>query len=109
MKKITGDIIILHMDTKNHDHMLYCSWDMAYDGCNFYISFWAIFCPFTQLTAQKIKIKKKKKKSPEDIIILHMCTKHYDLMMYSSSDVVCKGWTDGWKTWYTDPGAPPKK
>ena len=62
MKKIAEDIIILHMDTKNHD-MLYCSWDMACDGCNFYISFWAIFCPFTQLTAQKIKIKKKRKKA----------------------------------------------
>ena len=64
MKKIAGDIIILHMDTKNHDHILYCSWDMACDGCSFYISFRAIFCPFTQLTAQKIKIKKKKEKKP---------------------------------------------
>ena len=25
MKKIPGDIIILHKYTKNHDHMLYCS------------------------------------------------------------------------------------
>ena len=25
MKKTTGDIIILHKCTKNHDHMLYCS------------------------------------------------------------------------------------
>ena len=24
--------------------------------CNFYFSFWAIFCPFTPLTARKIKI-----------------------------------------------------
>ena len=30
---------------------------MAHDGCN-YVSFWAIFCPFT---AQKMKISKKKK------------------------------------------------
>ena len=58
-KKTPGDIIILHMCTKNHDHMLYCSLDMAHDGYNFYFSFWAIFCPFTPLTAQKIKIKKK--------------------------------------------------
>ena len=41
---------------ENHDHMLYCSWDMAHDRCNFHFSFWAIFCPFTPLTAQKIKI-----------------------------------------------------
>ena len=60
MKKMPGEIIILHKCTKNHDHMLHCSWDMVSDRCN-YFSFWAIFCPFTQ----KIKIKKKWKKSLE--------------------------------------------
>ena len=29
LKKVPGDIIILHKCTKNHDHMLYCSWDMV--------------------------------------------------------------------------------
>ena len=24
--------------------MLYCSWDMVCDGCNFYLLFWDIFC-----------------------------------------------------------------
>ena len=47
MKKTPGDIIILHMCNKNQDHMLYCSWDMAHDRCNFHFSFWTIFCPFT--------------------------------------------------------------
>ena len=56
-----GDIIILQKCTKNHDHMLYCSCDMARDRCNCYFSFWAIFCSFNPLTAQKIKRKKKKK------------------------------------------------
>ena len=37
------DIIILHNSNKNHDHMIYFSWDMARDGCN-YFSFWAFFC-----------------------------------------------------------------
>ena len=59
MKKTPGDIIILHMCTINHDHMLYCSWDMAHDDCNFHFLFWAIFCPFSTLTTQKIKILKK--------------------------------------------------
>ena len=45
MKKTLGDIIILHKCTKNHNHLLYCSWDMERDGCNCYFSFWAIFCP----------------------------------------------------------------
>ena len=58
-KKNPGDII-LHKCTRNHDHMLYRSRDMAHDECN-YFSFWAIFCPFNPLKAQKIKIKKKKK------------------------------------------------
>ena len=47
------------MCNKYHDHMLYCSWDMVRDRCNCYFSFWTIFCPFTPLTAQKIKIMKK--------------------------------------------------
>ena len=51
--------------TKNYDHMLYCSWDMVHDRCNFYFSFWAIFYSFTPLTAQKIKIYKKIKKCLE--------------------------------------------
>ena len=54
--------------------MLNCSRDMVRDGCNCYFSFWAIFCYFTPLTGQKINIKKKKEKAPEDIIILHMGT-----------------------------------
>ena len=65
MKKTLGDIIILHKCTKNHNHMLYYSWDMAHNGCNFYFSFRAIFCPFTSLTAWKIKIYKKWKKHLE--------------------------------------------
>ena len=59
MKKTPGDIIILHKCTKNHDHMLYCFWHMAHNGCNCYYSFWAIFCPFTSWKARKIKITKK--------------------------------------------------
>ena len=63
-KKIPGDIIILHKSTKNHDHKLYCSRDMARDRYN-YFSFWTNFFPFSPLTAQKIKIKKKLKKHLE--------------------------------------------
>ena len=76
-EKKPGNIIILHNCTTSHDHILYCSLDMMHDGCNCYFSFWAIFCPFT-LTAQKIKISKKRKKMPGDVIILQICTKNYD-------------------------------
>ena len=40
-KKIL-DTIILHMSTKNHNCMRYCSWDMRWDRLNF-LSLWAIF------------------------------------------------------------------
>ena len=46
-KTIRPGDIILHKCTKNHDHMLHCSWDMARVGYNCYCSFWAIFSPFT--------------------------------------------------------------
>ena len=46
-EKKPGDIIILHKCTKNHDQMLYCSWDMARVECYCYFSFREIFCPFS--------------------------------------------------------------
>ena len=55
LKKTPGDIIILHKCNKNHDHMLHCSLDMVHNEFNYFL-FWAIFYPFTSLTAQKIKI-----------------------------------------------------
>ena len=140
MKTMPGDVIILHKCTKNHDHMLYYSWDMVRDRCN-YFSFWAIFCPFTPNSPTNENSKKMKKtpgilsfytsepkimimwytvpeiccvrnviifsfwaiflpfyppnssknqnltklkKTPGDNIILHMCTKNYDEIMYGS-------------------------
>ena len=63
-QKNPGDIIILHMCTKNYYQMMhsYSSSDMVCDRCNWYFSLWAIVCPFTPLTAQKIKSLKKQKK-----------------------------------------------
>ena len=40
--------IILHMCTKNYDHMLYASWDMECNRHNFLL-FWITFCPFIAL------------------------------------------------------------
>ena len=57
MNKKPGDTIILHKCTKNHDHMLHCSWDVMHDECNFYFSFLAIFCP----PPEKSKFKKNEK------------------------------------------------
>ena len=86
MKKTPGDIIILQKWTKNHDQMLYCSWDTVHDGCNYFL-LKANFCTFTPLTAWKMKLKKKMEKNPGDIIILHKCTKNQDHMLYCSWDM----------------------
>ena len=88
-KKIPGDIIILHKCTKTHDHRLYCSWDMVRDDCNYCILFWASFWPSTPLTAQKIKISKKKEKNTWTYIILRKYTKNHDYMLYCSWDMMC--------------------
>ena len=47
--------------------------EMVCDGCNFYFSILAIFCPFTPLTIWKIKIKKKKKKKKRLEVSFYTC------------------------------------
>ena len=94
---------------QNHDRMLYCSWVMVCDGCNCYFSFSAIFCPLTPLTAQKIKIKKKKKNEK------HAWRNHHFTYVYQklwSDDVQFLRCgvrrTDRWKKWHIKVGARPK-
>ena len=60
LKKTPGDIINLHMYTINDNHMMYVSWDMKCDGQDF-LSFWTVFCLFTPLITQNIKILKNEK------------------------------------------------
>ena len=67
------------------------------DGCNsqFFIS--GYFLPFTLHPPNDTKNQNftKMKKAPEDVIILHMCTKNNDYMMYASWNVVRDGRMDG--------------
>ena len=114
-EKKTGDIIIYLTCTKNHDHMLYCSWDMAHDRCNCYFSFWAIFCPFTPLTAQKTKIKKKKEKNSWRYHFTHVrqdvWSDDVEFLRYGARqmDRQTDRWLDRWKKWNIEVGARPKK
>ena len=110
MKKNPGDIHILHKCTKNHDHMLHCYWDMACDRCNCYFSFWAIFCPFTPLTAQKIKISENKKKNLE-ISSFHTSVPKIMIRWCTAPEIWCAtdGQTDRQKKWHREVGSPPKK
>ena len=68
INKGPGDITILHMSTINGNRMIYGSRDIKHDrqmSQMWQMSFWIIFCPFTPLTTQKIKILKKWKKHYE--------------------------------------------
>ena len=58
LKKAPGDIIVLHMCNINDNHLMYSSQDMKCDRQKF-LSFWTVFCLFTSLATQKIKILKK--------------------------------------------------
>ena len=104
-KKMPGDII-LHKCTKNHDHMLYFSWDMVCDRWNCYFSFWAIFCPLISLTAQKMNILKKWKKCLE--ILFYICVPKIMIRwcmvpgISSTMDGQMGSWTDGWTDRRTD-------
>ena len=79
MKKFPGDIIILHMCTKNQNHMIYSSWDTEWDSKDFLL-FWFIFCLFNKPTPPlmilKIKILEKNEKNAGDIILLYIYMYH---------------------------------
>ena len=81
------------MCTKNHNHMMYGSWDTEWDRQNF-LSFWTAFCPFTQpchpLDLENQHFEKIKKTSA-NIIILQMCTINDSYMMYGPWDKECNG------------------
>ena len=78
--------------------------DIEHNWQNFF-SFWTIFCPFTSnpITTQRIKILKRKKKTPGDIIILHKCTIYDNHMIYGSWDMKCYRWNflSSWAIFFT--------
>ena len=86
---------------------------MACDTCNFYFSFWAIFCPFTPITAQKIKILQNWKKTLE-ISSFYTCVPKIMSRWSTVPEVWCvtdgrtDGWTDAQKKWHIEVGAPHK-
>ena len=53
IKKALADVVLLHVCTLYEDQMMYGSWDIKHNEQNF-LSFWAIFCPFTPLKTKKI-------------------------------------------------------
>ena len=70
------------MCTKNHNHMRYGSWDTEWDGifCHFE-PFFALLPPVNQENQNFEKMKKT------SVIILPMCTKNENHMMYGPWDM----------------------
>ena len=83
MKKVPADTIILQKSTINDNHMMYGFSDME---CNrqffFILSHLLPSCPTNNL--QNLNFEKLEKKPPGDTIILDMCTKNDNHMMYGS-------------------------
>ena len=87
LKKASGDVIILNLRNKKHNHMIYSYSEMKCDAHNFFCH----FRPFSALLPHywpgKLKFAKK---TPGDIILLHMCTINQDHKMYDSWGIKCK-------------------
>ena len=69
MKKIPGDIIILHIWTINDDHMMYGSWVMERNQVLCHLDHFLPFYPPNNWENQNFE---KMKKNPGDIL-LHSC------------------------------------
>ena len=90
-EKATGDVLILHMCTKNHDHIMYASSDMERARQFFVIlGHFLLFYPTIDPRNENLE---KMYKNPGDIILLHMCNINEDHMMYDSCDI---------KAWWTE-------
>ena len=120
LKKWKNQLDISSFYTNALKIMIIC-YNVPETWCKIYIFHFGLFSPFYPITAQKTKLKKKKKKQTGGIIILHMCTKNYDHIMYASWDMVHNRWMDrqmnrwtdglrdGQKKWLIEVGVPPKK
>ena len=90
-KNHAGDIIILHMCTKNDNHPSYSSCDTEWD--KFALLFWVIFCPLPSSLHHPNDPEnqnfEKIKKIFGDVIILNLCNKKHDKIMYAYSDMEC--------------------
>ena len=57
--EVSGDVIILHICTKNHNHIMYGSWDIRHDRQSFFVilGYFLLFYP-NRLKNQFIKNEK---------------------------------------------------
>ena len=81
------EILSFHrcMCTINVDPMIYGFWNIRCDRQKF-LSFWAIFCPFSPPDNPENR-NLKLKKTPGDIVILQISTINDNFLMYGSWDM----------------------
>ena len=104
MKKCNRDIIILHMCTKNHNYMIYGSWDTEWDRqkcfviLGHFLPFYSPSSPPPSPIHEENQNFEKMKKTPDNIIILWLCTINDNHMMYISC-VMKRDWQNFWSFW----------
>ena len=89
MKKFAVDIIILYMCTRNHNHMRYSSRYTKWD--RLFCHFGPLLCDFNPLLPNNPENQnfEEIKKAFGDVIILNLCNKKHDHMIYAYSDMEC--------------------
>ena len=89
MKKIDEDII-LHMFTKNHNHMRYGSWDLKWD--RFFCSFGSFFALLTPSPSQPRKPKFLKNEKSicrrHHFRLMQQKTRWYDICLLRCGDII---------------------
>ena len=80
IKYFAADIIILGKATKNHNHMMYGSWDTEWKREFFVIL--GHFLPFTTLPNNPKNQDFETEKVPGDFIIFYLCTINDNHMMH---------------------------
>ena len=85
MKKIPGDIIILHQCTKSHNHMIFNSQNIMWIALQVILGH---LCFLPNFWPKKSKFLKKRKKTLGHTIILHLHPKNHNHLMYSSLKMI---------------------
>ena len=84
--KTPGDIIILHMSTINYNHIMYGSWDIERDRQSFFFIL-DNFLPSYPLKTWKIKILKKWKKNPLEILSFYTSVPKIRIICYTVPEI----------------------
>ena len=98
LKKAFGDVIILNLCNKKHDHMMYAYSDMKGLHRHNFLSFQAIFSFFAQLLTPPIKIWKNIKKHL-DILPFYTCVPLFKIIWCMVPEIWSSTDRNFWSSW----------